>query len=116
MTHVSCRLPAENRDQLRNPTLGNRVWATFLPFLFTFAVAGGGRVYRTSVEYLRCLNDSLTTLCGTDAAAWQRAMTSRLVTSSLRHVIRHDCALDDQRSVPAVSSPAVWLRLVVSIV
>jgi len=32
MTHVTCRLTGKNRDQLRNPTLGNRVWAT-LPFL-----------------------------------------------------------------------------------
>jgi len=30
MTHVTCRLTAKNRDQLRNPTLGNRVWTTFL--------------------------------------------------------------------------------------
>ena len=29
MTHVNCRLTGKNRDQLRNPTLGNRVWATF---------------------------------------------------------------------------------------
>jgi len=29
MIHVTCRLTAQNRDQLRNPTLGNRVWATF---------------------------------------------------------------------------------------
>jgi len=29
MTHVTCRLTAKNRDQLRNLTLGNRVWATF---------------------------------------------------------------------------------------
>jgi len=29
MTHVTCRLTAKNRDQLRHPTLGNRVWATF---------------------------------------------------------------------------------------
>ena len=29
MTHVTCGLIAKNRDQLRNPTLGNRVWATF---------------------------------------------------------------------------------------
>jgi len=29
VTHVTCRLTAKNRDQLRNPTLGNRVWATF---------------------------------------------------------------------------------------
>ena len=31
MTHVTCRLTAKNRDKLRNPTLGNRVWATFFP-------------------------------------------------------------------------------------
>jgi len=30
MTHVTCRLTAKNRDQLRNPTLGSRVRATFL--------------------------------------------------------------------------------------
>ena len=29
MTHVTCRLTAKNRDQLRNSTLGNRVRATF---------------------------------------------------------------------------------------
>ena len=29
MTHVNCRLTVKNRDQLRNPTLGSRVWATF---------------------------------------------------------------------------------------
>ena len=29
MIHVTCRLTAKNRDQLRNITLGNRVWATF---------------------------------------------------------------------------------------
>ena len=29
MTHVTCRLTAKNQDQLRNPMLGNRVWATF---------------------------------------------------------------------------------------
>jgi len=30
MTHVTCRLTAKDGDQLRNPTLGNRVWATFI--------------------------------------------------------------------------------------
>ena len=29
MTHVTCRLTAKNRDQLRKPTLGNRAWAAF---------------------------------------------------------------------------------------
>ena len=27
MTHVTCRLTAKNRDQLRIPMLGGRVWA-----------------------------------------------------------------------------------------
>ena len=36
MTHLTCRLSVKNRDQLRNPTLGNRVWATFT-FLVTTA-------------------------------------------------------------------------------
>jgi len=35
MTHVTCRLTAENRDQLRNPTLGNRIWATFTFYLLS---------------------------------------------------------------------------------
>jgi len=35
MTHITCRLTAKNRDQLRNPTLGNWVWATF--FIGVFA-------------------------------------------------------------------------------
>jgi len=34
MTHVTCRLTAKNRDQLRDLTLGNRVWAIFT-FLHT---------------------------------------------------------------------------------
>jgi len=36
MTHVTCRLTAKNRNQLRDPTLGNRVWATF-NFSLSFA-------------------------------------------------------------------------------
>jgi len=29
---VTCRLSAKNRDQLRSPTLCNRVWGLPLPF------------------------------------------------------------------------------------
>jgi len=35
MTHVTCRLTAKNRDHPGNPSLGNRVWATFT---FTYSV------------------------------------------------------------------------------
>ena len=38
MIHVTCRLTAKNRDQLRNPTLGNQVWATFTFFAFSRCV------------------------------------------------------------------------------
>jgi len=30
--HITCRLTEKNRDQLRNPTHGNRVWASFTFF------------------------------------------------------------------------------------
>jgi len=33
--YVTCRLAAKNRDQRRNLTLGNRVWATFTFFYST---------------------------------------------------------------------------------
>jgi len=39
MTHVTCRLTTKNRDQLRNPALGNRVWATFTFFSFGYMLA-----------------------------------------------------------------------------
>ena len=29
MTHIICRLTAKNGDQLRDPMLGNHIWATF---------------------------------------------------------------------------------------
>jgi len=35
VTHITCRLIAKNRDQLRNPTLGNRVRATFTLLLIS---------------------------------------------------------------------------------
>jgi len=38
MTHVTCRLTAKNRDQLRNSTLGSRVWATFTFLLLVLQV------------------------------------------------------------------------------
>jgi len=46
MTHVTCRLTAKNRHLLRNPTLGNRVWArckaTFT--FFTLRVVYGSAI------------------------------------------------------------------------
>ena len=65
MTHVTCRLTAENRDQLRNPTLGNRISATFT--FFTLC---------SSAVYLH--------LCFTAYSSWSQRCTpaSVLVTLS----------------------------------
>ena len=41
MTRVTCRLTTTNRDQLRNPTLGSRVWATDTFFNLTAASVNG---------------------------------------------------------------------------
>jgi len=62
MTHVTCRvtkddiapifeLTAKNRDQLRNPTLGNRVWAGYLYlFLRKYGQARARCLIGSSVE------------------------------------------------------------------
>jgi len=41
--HPQCRLTAKNWDQLRNPTLGSRVWATFLTKLIILCPPLGDR-------------------------------------------------------------------------
>jgi len=46
MTHVTCRLTARNRDQLRDRTLGNGVWATFtLFYLITYSFSPDQSVF-----------------------------------------------------------------------
>ena len=54
MTQVTCRLTAKNRDQLRNPTLGNRAWATFLykySYLLTYLQNCGILLDAVSAQY-----------------------------------------------------------------
>ena len=44
-----CRLTVKNRDQLRNHTLGNRVWATFTLFYHGITVKTVPRIPRCPV-------------------------------------------------------------------
>ena len=39
MTHVTCRLTAKNRDQLRNPAFGIRIWVTCFARTCNFCVS-----------------------------------------------------------------------------
>jgi len=53
MTHVTCRLTAKNRDQLWNPTLGCRVWATFTFFrgrYFTGRIAQSAKMQPVATD------------------------------------------------------------------
>jgi len=58
MTHVTSRLTAKYRDKLRNPTLGNRVWAIFsgvtMGWLLRLVTGGptGDRGPPTVLEFL----------------------------------------------------------------
>ena len=52
MTHVTCRLTAKNRDLLRNPTLVNQVWATFLLLLFIGSSSSQPAYLRSSLHAL----------------------------------------------------------------
>jgi len=42
MTHAACRLTVKYRDRLRNPTLGNRVRATFTCFVVRYSANRAG--------------------------------------------------------------------------
>ena len=53
MIHVTCRLTAKNRDQLRNPALGNRIWATFTFFVYICTLCTPRRRSVVKVENLR---------------------------------------------------------------
>jgi len=53
MIHVTCRLTAKNRDQLRNPGLGNRVWATFT-FLRDTRITNDALVQERTFLRIRC--------------------------------------------------------------
>ena len=58
LTHATRRLTAKNRDQLWNPTLGNRVWATFYFLLLQhyFVPGCGKRSIITSMSVRVCVS------------------------------------------------------------
>ena len=82
MTHLTCRLTAKNQDQLRNPTLGNQVWATFtftLPNLSLSSLLGN--ITQFIIQQHNCTHNkntwwkrratSDTTFCRTIQLEWE---------------------------------------------
>ena len=61
MTYVTCRLTAKNRDELRNPTFGNQVWAAFSFFIPCQSEASIGVLLRSVVKVDRRIRWHYTT-------------------------------------------------------
>jgi len=80
MTHVTCRLTAKSRDQLRNPTVGNLVSSKSTTFLVYFAVRIPRQKYLklTIIAWIfvRCF------------VAWNRSATAALYSTVSAHYRR----------------------------
>ena len=112
MTHVTCRLTAENQDQLRNPTLGNRIRATFLPLCCRSRSSGRRTMnFRRRQSAPRWLAAAMlmTSLLVTSSRAWQpvyRRRYGRPEVAPLRlRTAPHDVTLYPRSSV------SVWCRV-----
>jgi len=80
MTHITCRLTAKNRDQLRNPTLGSRVWATF--FIVLYPLNGDRVVSVDSVTSLHPWSGCGTVLYCRQASVRCRCLSDRVAAVS----------------------------------
>ena len=110
MTHVTCRLTAKNRDQLRNATLGNRVWATFtlfIEFKVRVRVRCGGHV---------CNGD----FCGADVQGANVRLRSAIILLRLLDSLCSRCissstvsrvSQSSQPKIPSLPCASLMLRL-----
>jgi len=101
MTHVTCRLTAKNRDQLRNPSLGNRVWVTF-----TF-ISGGGRVAGTPHRRRALIALSTDSCCVRDAFRFNGQLEQFVERASVSPL--PSCVAEAALKIPAM----LFLLLVV---
>ena len=74
MIHVTCRLTAKNRDQLRNPTLGNRVWATCTLYLYDRVRNAWRYSYTTEARTYKNLSSAVEFEHDRDAISADRAV------------------------------------------
>ena len=96
MTHITCRLTAKNRDQLRNPTLGNRVWATFTFYLLHIVL------FSCIAAVWRLLLVEYVTFCYGDVfQTWPRRARRRTRRAAVRDCVR----APTYRTSPAAMPP-----------
>jgi len=88
MTHVTCRLTAKNWDQLRNPTLGSQVRATFNCNQFMLNIAADWHIIvelrNKSVFSLLCMLTTWHCPHSPTAAAERQPCSSRSMSPARR--------------------------------
>jgi len=116
ITHITCRLTAKNWDQLQNPTLSNRVWATFTFFISSVSVIGCSLPLRVwSVLQARSVWISWHGTVAISAVACRKRASSSTVTPippsfrcffSARQKSRQYLAV-----LPRVGAPLIWFLI-----
>jgi len=84
MTHVTCRLTAKKRDQLRNPSLGNGVWATFTFYTNTVSVNSSKNRQGKRITYLRMMDHMKA--CRHRCSECRHCVVVRRLTNMLRRI------------------------------
>ena len=126
MTHVTCRLTAKNRDQLRNPTLGNnRVCATFTLFNTSVRFTDRcklaadspcadqrrhGEVRHQLLRIAGQLHRAVSELRRTTAGVWPHQGRHQLLRSRCHHLSDESFSPRDAREVLRVSGESMeWM-------
>ena len=117
--YITCKLTATNRDQLRNPTLGNRVWATFAflitircfskkfvrtVYYFTASLYVKRRPILYSLKRSSKLSQNSTQQRITDAGVWHLQVRIVILLYCHKQTIYHFMTSSDRFPVPVRSA------------
>jgi len=80
---ITCRLTAKNRDQLRNPALGNRVWATFT-FFAALSSVDFSRICSCNLVMCRQKYWNSMAECYAQQRIWERRCTGMTSTTKAK--------------------------------
>jgi len=124
MTRITCRLTVKNRDQPRNPTLGNRVWAAFTFSISVFYESTESHAFARGVCIRRAAGPKLAEALsagrvgvggvgGEGGWAARRAAWARLIPDVLDRHIRVDrtsCVDDAEEALTTYDVRPIGVR------
>ena len=108
MTHVTCRLTARNRDQLRNPTLGNQL-VTFMNHSQSLAMRGQTIFWWHRIDTAVARHHISHGVCWTVQSGWRIEILrgGRLSLAPRNHVLDGN---GHWRQVVNKTTICVWLQ------